>query len=210
MGIENLPAFFFASVVLILSPGIDTIYVVSRSISQGRLVGIISAAGITCGLFIHTAMAAFGLSAIIATSALLYSIVKYAGAAYLIFLGIQAFLSRNSIKLDIEGGTGGKKTKWNVFKKGILTNVLNPKVALFFFSFLPQFVQPGYADPVLPFFLLGGLFAMMGITWCFVLVIFASWISAAVRENDKFQGWLQKASGVVFIGLGLKIAFDEA
>lgn len=209
MGIENLAAFFFAAIALIAVPGIDTFYILNRSITHGRKTGIYSAVGISCGIFVHTSLAAFGLSAIIATSALLYSIIKYAGAAYLIYLGIRAFFKKSSFDLGQTEIQSTEISKWKVFKKGILVNVLNPKVALFFFSFLPQFVNPAYSNTILSFYLLGSLFFIMGLIWCLFLAVSAAGVSSYMKKNERVQNVVQKCSGLIFMAFGIKVALEH-
>lgn len=209
MGIENLATFALAAIALITVPGIDTFYIMNHSITQGKKTGVYSAFGICCGIFVHTSVAAFGLSAIIAASAMLYSIVKYVGAAYLIYLGIKALVTKNTFNLGESIETVEKKSKWEVFKKGIMVNVLNPKPALFFLSFFPQFVKPSYADAFYPFYILGGLFFLMAITWCLFLAISASSVSSYIRKHPRFQTIIQKFSGLVFIAFGVKVALEK-
>src|SRR5579872_3692400 len=165
---QNVYLFFVASLLLNLTPGNDMLFVASRSVSQGIKAGIISALGVFCGCFVHIMAAVFGLSLIIARSAYLFSLIKFAGAAYLVYLGIKALI----VKANVEtSDTANRKfDRLKLFKQGFITNALNPKVAIFFLSFLPQFI-----DPASPFFkmqlaTLGLWFAVQG---TLVLIIVA-------------------------------------
>ena len=145
--ITNYYGFILAVIMLSLTPGADTVFILTKSIAGGYRQGIASVAGIVCGLFVHTTLAAFGLSVILMTSALLFNIVKIAGAAYLIYLGIMALKSKSSININKENAS----SFFLVFRQGLFTNLLNPKVALFFLALLPQFVKSNAESPV-PFF----------------------------------------------------------
>ena len=139
-GTHHLGLFLVSALLLIVTPGQDTLYIVGRSLSQGRRAGVLSAVAITCGTAVHTLAAAYGLAAILATSAQAFMVIKLAGAAYLTYLGIRMIVDRATAE-----GTApvfARASDWAVFRAGLLTNVLNPKVALFFLAFLPQFVAP--------------------------------------------------------------------
>ena len=202
-GIINLPAFIVASALLIISPGVDTIYILSRSIAQGKRAGIYSVLGISTGSLLHVTLAAFGLSIIIAQSVTAFNIIKYAGAVYLVYLGIKMLLSKPIIQLNID-------TPYHNFRKlyisGILTNLFNPKIILFYLVFLPQFVLTSEAHNPIPFFILGFMFTIPATVWCIMLVFFAVKLSQKLRQNNKISLWLNRATGGVFIGLGLKLA----
>lgn len=198
--ITNYVGFIGAVIILSLTPGADTVFILTKSISGGYKQGFASVAGIVCGLFVHTALAAFGLSVILMTSSLLFNIVKIAGAAYLIYLGIMAIRSKSSIAISSEKtSTSFKKT----FRQGFFTNILNPKVALFFLALLPQFVK-GSAENPLPFLILGLTFIVIGTIWSLFLVAASSYISSSLRTS-KFSMYLNKISGAIFIILGLNI-----
>lgn len=198
--ITNYAGFIGAVIILSLTPGADTVFILTKSIAGGYKQGFASVAGIVCGLFVHTALAAFGLSVILMTSSLLFNIVKIAGAAYLIYLGIMAIRSKSSIAISSEKtSTSFKKT----FRQGFFTNILNPKVALFFLALLPQFVK-GSAENPLPFLILGLTFIVIGTIWSLFLVAASSYISSSLRTS-KFSMYLNKISGAIFIILGLNI-----
>ncbi len=207
-GIQNFETFILAGILLNLTPGADTMYILGRSISQGKKAGILSALGIATGALVHCLFAALGLSIILAKSALAFEIVKYAGAAYLIFLGVKMLVSKSSNNFDLE-----KRTKTVSYKKiyisGIFTNILNPKVALFFLAFLPQFINPNYTNNGVPFLILGLTFVCTGTTWCLALAIFSSKLSKKIKKNYTIKKWLDRITGGLFIALGIKLALAK-
>lgn len=197
--ITNYYGFILAVIMLSLTPGADTVFILTKSIAGGYRQGIASVAGIVCGLFVHTTLAAFGLSVILMTSALLFNIVKIAGAAYLIYLGIMALKSKSSININKENAS----SFFLVFRQGLFTNLLNPKVALFFLALLPQFVKSNAESPV-PFLILGFTFIFIGSLWSLFLVWASARISNTLRQS-KFSYYLNKIAGIIFITLGLSI-----
>ncbi|MCP3874953.1 MAG: LysE family translocator [Desulfobacteraceae bacterium] len=205
-GIENYLGFIIAAIILNLTPGADTMYILTRSVSQGKYAGLVSVAGIMSGCIIHVLCAAFGLSLILSSSAMVFMAVKWAGALYLIYLGLKIILKKNTAfetSLSINGAGDLFKT----YKQGVLTNVLNPKVGLFFLSFLPQFINQDHVTGPIPFLILGCTFLVTGTIWFLVLAWTAALMTNVLR-NNKFAGiLLQKLSGVIFIGFGLKLAF---
>ena len=207
-GIENYGLFLLSSLLLHITPGQDTMYILGRCLSQGRRAGILSVLGIMTGVLVHTLLAALGLSVVLATSAVAFSVVKYAGAAYLIWLGIGVL--RTSGKVDaVLPDHNQEAISWRLFHQGVLTNVLNPKVALFFLSFLPQFVSP-QADPVfLPFLLLGLSLFVTGGLYCLFLVYASAWVAGKLSGVSSIGGIIKKLTGCLFIGLGLKLAFSK-
>ena len=204
-GIINFWAFLAAGILLNLTPGSDTMYILSRSVSNGKKAGVLSAIGISTGSLIHTLFAAFGLSVLLAESQTAFSIVKYLGAAYLVFLGIKAILTKSSPQSTIKPAENIVKGR-KIYLSGILTNVLNPKVALFYLAFLPQFIDPHYSSPYISFILLGFAFTVTGTIWCLILAVFSSSLSSKFRKNHKIKFWLDRITGVVFISLGIKLA----
>ena len=204
MGIENFYTFLFAGIVLNLTPGADTIYIISRSVAQGRRAGIVSVLGIMTGSMIHTTFAALGLSMMLATSALAYEIVKYAGAGYLIYLGIKMLILKSDTFITQNGIQEDRLIE--IYRQGVLTNVLNPKVALFFLSFLPQFVNPQYTKGPLPFLLLGLTFTTTGTIWCLIVAYSSASLTKRLRQNQIPMKIMQKICGFVFIFLGLQLA----
>lgn len=207
-GIINFETFLIAGIILNLTPGADTMYILGRSIAQGKRAGVLSALGISTGSVFHIIFATLGLSIILAQSALAFEIVKYLGAAYLIFLGVKAVLKKADGKLELS--QGGQTTDYGkIFLSGVLTNLLNPKVALFFLAFLPQFIDPGYAENALPFLILGMTFLITGTVWCLILALFASKLSNRIRKNPGIKKWLDKITGGIFIALGIKLALTR-
>ncbi|HBQ86921.1 MAG TPA: homoserine lactone transporter, partial [Syntrophomonas sp.] len=150
-GIENYSVFILSAVALNLVPGADTMYILGSSMSNGRNAGILSALGISSGCIVHTLMAALGLSVLLSQSALAFNLVKYIGAAYLVYLGVQSFRSKSS--LTVEKDQMARNSNKKIFLQAVMTNVLNPKVALFFLAFLPQFIDPANTYGAVPFLL---------------------------------------------------------
>ncbi|WP_461534408.1 LysE family translocator [Sinomicrobium sp.] len=208
MGIVNYEAFLLASVLLNITPGADTMYILGRSIAQGKKAGLYSAIGIGTGALIHCVFAVLGLSIIIAKSALAFQIVKYAGAGYLIFLGLKMLLTKRDSAFELKD-THKKLSGKRIYLSGILTNVLNPKVALFFLAFLPQFVDPESVENPLPFLILGLTFVTTGTLWCLALAFFSSKLSKSIRENYNIKKWLDRITGGIFIAMGIKLALSE-
>lgn len=205
-GVTNFTAFVIACILLNMTPGSDTLYILGRSISQGRKAGILSALGISAGCMIHTLLAGFGLSLIVAQSAMAFNIIKYPGAAYLFYLGVTMVLSSRSAQFTGEEKPMNMK---RIFISGMITNVLNPKVALFFLAFLPQFVDAPQAGSALPFLILGATFTTTGTIWCLGLAIFASMISTSIRRNPSIKKWLDRITGILFVALGIRLAFQS-
>lgn len=203
-GIENYIGFIAAGIVLNLTPGADTMYILTRSISQGRKAGIYSVLGITTGGLIHTVFASLGLSIILAQSATAFAIVKYVGVVYLVYLGIKMIADKKN-SFDNNNQDIEKLDLKKIYRQGVLTNVLNPKVALFFLAFLPQFINPDYVTGTLPFMILGVTFMTTGTLWCLFLAYTASLITKTLRKNDKIGMIMQKVSGLIFIGLGIRL-----
>ena len=203
-GIHDFALFISAGILLNLTPGPDTVYILGRSIAQGREAGVASAFGISVGSIFHTCAAALGLSAILATSALAFGTIKLLGGAYLIFLGIKMILDRRK-QLSLPSSFR-RRTTIAAFRQGILTNILNPKVALFFLAFLPQFIDPASSAKVPAFILLGLTFVTTGTIWCLILAWFASAFSERLRANETISQWLNRTAGALFIFLGIRLA----
>jgi RhtB (resistance to homoserine/threonine) family protein len=203
-GIHDFALFITAGILLNLTPGPDTLYILGRSIAQGREAGVASALGISAGSIFHTFAAALGLSAILATSALAFGTIKLIGGAYLVFLGIKMLLDRRK-QLSLPSNFR-RRTTIAAFRQGVVTNVLNPKVALFFLAFLPQFIDPVSPTKVPAFLALGLTFVTTGTIWCLVLAWFASAFSERLRANEAIGQWLNRAAGGLFVFLGLRLA----
>lgn len=201
---HDLALFSTAAMVLLLIPGPAVLYIVARSVDQGRAAGLASAAGIGTGTLVHVLAASAGLSALLLSSATAFSVVKYAGAAYLFYLGLKKFRERP------RSGNGFDHVEpiplHKVFAQGILVNILNPKTALFFFAFLPQFVSPARGHVTLQFFTLGMLFALMGWASDSTWAVFAGSAANWLRGNARFVDHQRYAAGTVYMGLGLATA----
>jgi threonine/homoserine/homoserine lactone efflux protein len=207
LGIHHFALFLTTGILLNLSPGPDTAYSLGSSIAQGRGAGVASALGITVGSIVHTTAAALGLSAFLATSAWAFSAVKLIGGAYLVFLGISALLSSPG-RLHLPSRFAGTEMA-AAFRQGVLTNVLNPKVALFFLAFLPQFIDPSAPAKVPAFFLLGFIFVTTGTLWCLVLACFASALSEKLRGSTTIATMLNRSVGSLIVFLGVRLAVSR-
>jgi RhtB (resistance to homoserine/threonine) family protein len=207
-GIINFQTFLFTGIFLNLTPGNDSIFILTKSIAQGKKAGMVSALGIGTGSVFHTIFAAFGLSIIIAKSILLFSIIKYAGAAYLVYIGFKMITEKDPLN-TATNATHAATSYLKIYKDGILTNILNPKVALFFIAFLPQFIDPDMKNAILPFLFLGATFILTGTVWCFCLAIFASTIFARLKTNSKVSSYINKFCGATLVLLGVKVAFMD-
>ena len=207
-GTQHFWLFVVSGLLLNVTPGQDTLYIVTRSVAQGRAAGLWSVLGISSGSIVHTLAAAFGLSAILATSAQAFLAVKLAGAAYLLYLGVRMLFERSRVE---EGAAAVPPAgrAWDIYRAGLLTNVLNPKVALFFLAFLPQFVAPEAAGRVAPLLFLGAVFIVNGTLWSLILVLCASALSARLRHNTRGARRLRRATGAVFVGLGARLALSK-
>ncbi len=203
-GIHDFVLFVTTGILLNLTPGPDTLYILGRSIAHGRRAGVASALGISVGSIFHTGAAAVGLSAFLATSAWAFTFVKLAGAAYLIFLGVRALLERqHELSMPTHFRQGGAAA---AFRQGVLTNVLNPKVALFFLAFLPQFIDSATPSKTMAFLVLGLTFVTTGTIWCLILAWFSSAFNARLRESPTVTALLNRAVGSLFIFLGIRLA----
>ncbi|MBG9447352.1 LysE family translocator [Cytobacillus firmus] len=199
--------FLILSLFVVMSPGIDTALITKRTISDGRTDGYKMGLGITAGSLVHTFAAAFGLSAILMQSAAAFEVIKYAGAVYLIYLGLSSFISLKRKKnSDIETEVKSDMKK-SAFKQGLLSNVLNPKVAMFFLTFLPQFVKAG-ENAQQQLIIMGIIYTLLSIFWFFLYVYFINYMREWLM-SPKVQRVMDKATGVVLIGFGLKLALDK-
>jgi threonine/homoserine/homoserine lactone efflux protein len=199
----GLSLFLTASLVLLLTPGPAVLYVVTRSVDQGRKAGLISVLGIQTGTLFHVFAAALGLSAILVSSALAFDVVKYLGAAYLIYLGIKKLLTREELELSkpVE-----RKSLRRIYSQGVVVNILNPKTALFFFAFLPQFVDPSKGNVPLQMALLGLMFTTMALMTDSSYALAAGTAGGWLRGNMRFLRFQRYFSGTIYIGLGLTAA----
>jgi threonine/homoserine/homoserine lactone efflux protein len=205
IGIINLPLFVVTSIIIIIAPGPDFIYVTTRGVSQGKRIGTLSALGISVGLLIHTILAAFGLSAIIQTSRIAYLTINYIGAGYLIFLGLKVLLTKSKLS-NMEEKNCSKK---NVFIQGILTNLFNPKAIVTFMAFLPQFVDIKINHPIFQFLFLGIILSLIAILWFGIVGYFAGLISNFIKKSIAFKNGIKYLSGSILILLGLRLAIKK-
>jgi threonine/homoserine/homoserine lactone efflux protein len=207
LGIHHYWLFITTAVVLVLTPGQDTFFILGRSIASGRAAGIAAALGITAGSLVHTLLAAVGLSALLATSPYAFMAVKLAGAAYLFYIGIRALLSRASgLPGGDAAGLGAGDGRWPAFRQGIVTNLLNPKVALFFLALMPQFISAASTNKVAAFMVLGVSFMTLGLLWCMVLAMAAARLRGVLMKRPSLANLLNRVAGTMFIALGLRLA----
>ncbi|MGG0454312.1 LysE family translocator [Priestia megaterium] len=205
--VENFYLFIITCVFLIILPGPDTAIMTKNTLTVGKQGGFKTMIGICCALSIHTLTAIVGLSAIIAKSALLFSIFKYIGAVYLIYLGIKSLWTlRNQETTETVVKIKYKNT--SSFKQGFLTNLLNPKIAVFFLTFLPQFVNPG-SHTFMPFLILGMTYIVLTIVWYLFYIYLLNQISAFMKK-PKTQKVIEGITGTILIGFGIKLALEKA
>jgi threonine/homoserine/homoserine lactone efflux protein len=205
IGTINLTTFIITGIGLNLYPGPDTMYIISRSLSQGKKAGIMSVWGISTGGLCHTLFAGIGLSAILIANPNAFKFVKIIGSIYLIYLGIRCIINRKH-KNDIDTDTYlSQQNNFQIYKQGLFTNLFNPKVALFFLSFLPQFVDPINNYGFLTFIFLGSIFLTTGTLWCLIIAIFAAKISIKIRQNKNSIFYLEKLTGLLYIIIGIFI-----
>jgi threonine/homoserine/homoserine lactone efflux protein len=203
---SNIALFLVASLAVIVAPGPDNIYVLTRGVAQGREVALASAWGMCSGLLFHTTLAALGLSVVLARSAAVFSVIKYAGAVYLIYLGISALLSKEGF-----GTSPGEEHATQLrrfFLKGLTMNLLNPKVAVFFLAFLPQFANPGTSGAGLRLVVLGLVFALLSVVVFSAIALFSGVLGDRLSSNPHYATALRWLTGCVLVGLGLRLALS--
>jgi RhtB (resistance to homoserine/threonine) family protein len=217
---QNLVLFVLAGLLLNLTPGPDVLYIVSNALRSGTRAGVVAGLGITAGCFVHVFAAAVGVSALLATSATAFTVLKWVGAAYLLWLGVRLLVSRAPMARRAEpagesqrpaqspGSRSSPPTYAEIFRGGFLTNVLNPKVAVFFLAFVPQFIAPGTEHKALAFLLLGTLFNFNSVFVNSGWALAAAWMgrNGTVRRG---MHWLDRAAGAMFVAFGLKLALTE-
>ncbi|HKK34015.1 MAG TPA: LysE family translocator [Desulfomicrobiaceae bacterium] len=204
---DSLVLFLVSSTLLVLTPGPDMLNVLVRALGQGRRAGLVTAAGVSAGILVHTAGAALGLAAVLAASASAFTVIKLVGAVYLVLAGLQALFGRLE-RLDLSGETRILSMR-RLFSRGFLINVLNPKVALFFLAFLPQFISsPDQTGPEMLLF--GLLYALLTL----LLMSLIGWGAAAARQavlgRSRVAAILQRGSGLLFLGFGLRLAVADS
>ncbi|TAM75462.1 LysE family translocator [bacterium] len=198
--------FLAAAVPLILAPGPDTLYVLSRAVGQGRRYGVLSAFGVGTGLWVHITAAAVGLSALLRASALAFTVVRYAGAAYLVYLGIQALRSRDALHAQ---GARSAAPPLRIFAQAMATNVLNPKVALFFLAFLPQFVDPARGSVPLQIVQFGATYDVFGIAWLLAVAAASGTLGTLMLRKPRVARAQRWVTGGVMLALGLRLAVPD-
>ena len=222
---QHLALFIAAGLLLNLTPGPDVLYIVSHALRSGARAGVIAGLGITAGCFVHVFAAAVGVGALLAASATAFTVLKWAGAAYLVWVGVRLLVARaapvrwgapagappayGKQAAAAEGDAGaGEAGLWAVFRGGFLTNVLNPKVAIFFLAFVPQFIAPGTEHKALAFVLLGTLFNVNSVAVNSGWALAAAWMA---RRDAVQRGmhWLDRAAGAMFIAFGARLALSD-
>jgi threonine/homoserine/homoserine lactone efflux protein len=213
MTVDNLGLFIASGVLLNLSPGPDVLYIVSQSLRSGVKAGLAAVMGITAGCCVHMAAAAFGVGLLLATSTLAFNALKWVGAAYLVYMGVQLLWSRATdpahaaLQPPVQEEVVDLKI---IFFKGFVTNLLNPKVALFFLAFVPQFIPVHAAEPTLTFILLGCLFnlngLLVGMAWAWA----AAGLAQRASRVQKSLQRLHRIAGLMFVGFGVKLALADA
>ena len=207
-GITDFGLFCLAVMLLNATPGPDTAYIVGRSIAQGRAAGLVSAAGISVGCLLHSIACAFGLTAILAASASAFMLVKLAGGAYLIYLGIRMLLSKPARPTDSPLARDVRPLQ-TIFWQAVMTNVLNPKVVLFFLSFFPQFVRNDAPQKSAAFLLLGMVFVLMSMLWNSGTAFLAGTLARRAGRSPQARQWLERLVGTAFIALGAKLIMTK-
>jgi len=211
LGTQDLAIFIVSGLLLNIAPGPDSLFIMTRSAVQGWRAGSIAALGIGSGTFVHIFAAALGVSAVIATSSKAFLVLKYIGAIYLIYIGVRLVFSKQ--KSSMENATSNLKSYEMSYRKiyiqGFLTNVLNPKVAVFFLAFVPQFISPDAVHKSTAFILLGLIFNFNGMLWCHFLAITTAFASRKIQISNVAAFWLNKLIGAIFVSLGIKLTYTQ-
>jgi threonine/homoserine/homoserine lactone efflux protein len=206
IGIHDLTIFVVSALLLNVSPGPDTVYIVARSTQFGWQAGVVAALGIAAGIVVHVSAAALGISALLAASATAFTSVKLIGAAYLIYLGVRMLIGeRHGRQSEMTVGKPEVDLA-TIFRQGFITNVLNPKVALFFLAFLPQFIDAEAPSKLLAFVLLGLIFDLNGTLWNVLVAWIAARGAALMRDANPVRKWIERGVGALFIGIGIRLA----
>ena len=210
LGIHDLWLFIISGLILNVTPGPDTAYIVGRSVQLGWRGGAMATLGISSGCLVHVLAAAIGLSALLMTSSAAFTVLKLAGAAYLCFIGVSMLLSRATKTPDDIPATIAPASLRQVFWQGALTNIFNPKVALFFLAFLPQFVAADSPHKAQAFILLGAIFIFNGTLWCLGVAAVAARTAGRITQASGVARWINRVLGGMFIYLGVRIALFQA
>ena len=208
-GIHEIWLFVISGLLLNVTPGPDTAYIVGRSVQLGWRGGVVAALGIGAGCLLHVFAAAIGLSALLAASSAAFMLVKWAGAAYLCFMGLKMLLARAPAPVAAAANGAGAISLRQVFLQGALTNALNPKVALFFLAFLPQFVLADSPHKAAAFTLLGLIFIFNGTLWCLGVAVFAAGAAGRIRKSGRAFAWINRGLGGLFFYLGVRVAMTQ-
>ncbi len=208
LGTENLLLFIVSGLLLNITPGADILYILGRSSSQGFRGGSVAALGIGAGCIVHVLSATVGISAIIAASATAFTVIKYIGAAYLVYIGITMFRKNNAKGSEVQ--TMPETKLKTIFWQGFLTNALNPKVALFFLAFLPQFISPNAENKSLALLFLGILFNFNGTLWNLFVAWASSSVASHLRRSAVVTKWLNRTIGALFLYFGVKLAMSQS
>ena len=203
--IEIVAGFLGAAVLLSLAPGPDNLFVLSQSALYGARSGIVVTLGLCTGLIAHTAAVALGVAALVQSSATAFMVLKLAGAAYLVYLAWQAFRAGAADA----NGTAPQLSAWQLYRRGVLMNITNPKVSIFFLALLPQFADPQRGSMALQLMLLGGLFIIAALLVFGLIALAAAGLSSKMKQSPKAQLWLNRLSGVLFIGLAARLAWVD-
>lgn len=206
--LDQFLIFLVAAVLLNLSPGADHVFILTRTIAQGRLAGFLSSWGVCTGAMIHVLAAAFGISAILAASATAFTVVKLAGAAYLIWLGVRALQSKG-LALSADPAMTPLESAWAIYRQGVIVDLLNPKVAVFFMAFLPQFVDERLGGATWQMVTLGAVVIAVALMWETALIFGAGALSHRLRTRPAIARWINRVSGATFIGLGVRLAVER-
>jgi threonine/homoserine/homoserine lactone efflux protein len=206
-GIHDLALFVVSGLLLNIMPGPDSLLIMTRSATQGWRAGAMAVAGIGTGTIVHVLFAALGLSAILATSATAFTVVKIVGAAYILYMAWGLLRARPGTPAAIQPAAALPYRR--IFAQGFLTNVLNPKVALFFLAFVPQFIDAAAPDKALAFIILGTIFNFNGMLWCLFLAVFTAKASQRVKLGPRAAAALSRVTGGLFVWLGIKLAMSE-
>jgi RhtB (resistance to homoserine/threonine) family protein len=209
LGIHDFWLFIVSGLLLNVTPGPDTAYIVGRSVQLGKRGGVVAALGIATGCLVHVFAAAIGLSALLASSPVAFTLVKWAGAAYLCYMGAKMLLARAPTPPPAAEAETDAISLRQVFTQGVLTNVLNPKVALFFLAFLPQFVAADSPHKAVAFVLLGLIFIFNGTLWCIGVATFIAGAAGRIRKSNRAFAWINRALGGMFVYLGVRVAMAE-
>lgn len=205
LGIHDWWLFIISGLLLNLMPGPDTLFIMTKSAAQGWKAGVVASLGICSGVYVHIFAAAFGLSALLATSATAFVLVKLIGAAYLIYLGWVTLRQTAQTSTNALPNQSHQPLLM-IYRQGFLTNALNPKVALFFLAFVPQFISADSSHTILAFLVLGTVFDINSLIWCCSVALFTAFASERLQVGQQLKAWLNKVVGVLFIGLGIRLA----